>query len=430
MAYHFDAALLRKLKECDLTKYFQSVAKDPYLEEHGNYFTGRCPHPDHEDEHPSFRIWHNPDNTWSWCCMSCHNGKKDISVRPGRRNYGTDIIAFIQWMSDYKGAKHILTFEESVLKALDFYNMALPVASQKRISQQEQYYRKLAALYHSYLLLHDSDPKRYYVKRGLTQQDASAFQIGTDGDRLIFPLYDGQKALKGFISRTIRGEDPKYIHSSAKEGFIKSEFLYGLYKFDRSVHTAYVTEGVMDVITATRYGIKNVCACLGTSFMESHAALLKEAGIKEVVLVFDGDSAGRKALDNAIVSARKAGLAVSVILLPEGEDLDSFCKKYTYQSVQQLETLKQHDYEYELEVSARNYKTARNTLQNQYLLPILKKAETITQDEEYILYRNYILNQFDIILEPRNSYVRKIKTDLADPVSAQAKAKTQAAATA
>lgn len=430
MAYHFDAALLRKLKECDLTQYFQSVAKDPYLEDHGNYFTGRCPHPDHDDEHPSFRIWHNPDNTWSWCCMSCHSGKKDLSVKPGHRNYGTDIIAFIQWMSDYKGSQHILTFEESVLKALDFYHMAPPSVSKRQVSQQETYNRKMAALYHSYLLLHDSDPKRYFVKRGLSQQDASAFQVGTDGDRLIFPLYDGQKALKGFISRTICGEDPKYIHSSAREGFVKSEFLYGLYKFDRSCHTAYITEGVMDVITATKYGIKNVCACLGTSFMESHARLLKENGITEAVFVFDGDTAGRKALDNAVYYARNTGLAVSIVLLPEGEDMDSFCRKHTYQSLQKIKNMQQHDYEYELAKAARDYKTARNTLQNQYLLPILKKAETIKQENEYILYRNYILNQFDIILEPRNSYVRKIKTDLADPVSAQAKAQTQAAATA
>lgn len=430
MAYHFDATLLRKIKECDFSEYFRSVAEDSHLEKHGGYLIAHCPHPDHDDEHPSFRIWHNPDNTWSWCCMSCHNGKKDLTTKPGMRNYGTDIIAFVQWMSDYKGSNHILTFEEAVLKILAFYHLPIPAASFKKMSGQELYFQKLAALYHRYLLLNDSEPKRYLVSRGLSQQDVTTFQIGSDGDRLIFPLYDAQRTLKGFISRTVCGEEPKYIHSSAREGFIKSEFLYGLYKFDHSIHTAYVTEGVIDVITATRYGIKNVCACLGTSFMDSHARLLKNNGIQKIIFVFDGDNAGRKALNNAIQYARKEGLSVSLILLPENEDLDSFCQKYTYRSLQQLEMLTQTDYEYELREMSRTYQTARNALQNQYLLPILKKAESIWKDDEYIMYRNYIFNQFDIVLEPRKTNVRKIKTDMAYSVSAKTDTETKTSATA
>lgn len=424
----FSEALLQKLKQCDLIEYIQSVCPDIKFDPRGNYYIARCPHPDHDDEHPSFRVWHNADGSWSFGCMTCHSGKKDTESKPGQRNYGTDIIAFIQWMSDYKGSPHILTFEEAVRKAAVFFHIPIPVAYTAPVSNHELYLNKLCDLYHRYFMLYDSEPKAYFKKRELNQQDAATWTIGTDGDRLIFPLFGDGKTLHGFISRTIREEDPKYIHSSAKEGFIKSEFLYGLDKLDYSLHTALITEGVFDVITAYKYGIKNVLACLGTSFMESHARLLQRKKIREVTFVFDGDKAGQKALRNAIKVARTVGLSVSVIILPENEDLDSFCRQYQCRSKQKLDFLKQYDYEYELSNFVQEYQSQRNVLQNRYLRPILIKAATIRDNEEYAVFRTYILNQFDIKLEQRN--VREIKTNLAHSVSAQTTATSQAAATA
>ena len=424
----FSEALLRKVKQCDLTAYVQAMVPDIKFEFHGNYYTAHCPHPDHNDEHPSFRIWHNTDGTWSFACMSCHSGQKDLKAKPGQRNYGTDIIAFTQWMSDYKGSDHILTFEEAVLKILDFFHIPAPDKYVPTMSAQEIYARKLLSLYQQYLLLYESEPKTYAKKRGLSQQDMVYWRIGSDGDRLIFPLFDGNESLRGFISRTVRNEDPKYIHSSAREGFIKSEFLYGIDKLDRSLHMAYITEGVFDVITASKFGVKNVLACLGTSFMESHARLLLKNGIREVTFVFDGDEAGQKALKNGIKNARAAGLSVSLVILPIGEDLDSFCHAERFRSCQKLEALKQYDYEYELNNFVQEYQTQRNMLQSRYLKPILTKAAEIKSPEDYSIFRMYVLNQFDIRLEQRN--VREIKTDLAHPLSAQAQTTAKTAATA
>lgn len=426
----FSEALLQQIKESDLVAYIQSIVPDIILEPHGSYYTACCPHPDHDDEHPSFRVWHNKDGTWSFACMSCHSGKKDLTADPGHRNYGTDAIAFTQWMSDYKGSPHILSFEEAVLKVAEFFKIPVPAEYKPKMSAQEIYFRKLQGLYHYYFMLYDSEPKEYCKMRGLNQQDAATWQIGTDGAKLIFPLFDEHKSLKGFISRTVRDESPKYIHSSAREGFIKSEFLYGLDKIDRSLHSVYVTEGVFDVITATKYGVKNVVACLGTSFMESHAQLLKKNGVKEVTFVFDGDTAGQNALKNAIKNARAVGLLVSIIILPNNLDLDEFCRGRQYRSKQNLEVLKQFDYEYELETFAQEYQSRRNMLQNRYLRHILSKATMIQDADEYAMFCTYILNHFDMRLEQRN--VREIKTNLAHSVSAktQATAKTTTKATA
>lgn len=419
----FSEALLRKVKQCDLTAYIKGVIPDITFEKHGNYYTACCPHPDHDDEHPSFRVWHNTDDTWSFCCMACHSGTKDIASAPGKRNYGTDIIAFIQWMSDHKGSQHIFTFEEAVVKALQFFRIPVPEQVSTPVSKQELYFQKLAQLYHRYFMLYDSEPKKYYKTRGLNQQDAVTWQIGSDGDRLIFPLFDGNHALKGFIKRTICNEEPKYIHSSAREGFIKSEYLYGLDHFNRSIQTAMVTEGVLDVISAVKYGVNNVCATLGTAFMVSHASLLKRNGIREVIFVFDGDAAGQKATQHAIKIARDADLSVRIIILPDHEDLDSFCQKHQYKSRQKLEALQQYDYEYELRDYIQEYQAQRSTLQNKYLYPILSKAASIRNHDDYAVFRTYILNQFDIRLEQRN--VREIKTDLAHPLPVKTQTTSQ-----
>lgn len=87
-----------------------------------NIWQGRCPHPDHDDTTPSFRVWKNNDNTWSWACMGCHVGKKDTKDNK-YRNYGSDCFAFVQWMSDHKNSKHIYSFTESIMVLADKYNI-------------------------------------------------------------------------------------------------------------------------------------------------------------------------------------------------------------------------------------------------------------------------------------------------------------------
>lgn len=422
---HIEEALIQKIKRCNFIEYFKTVAKDDAcLEQHGNYYTARCPHPDHNDRHPSFRIWHNQDGTWSFACMGCHNGKKD-DKSDKNPNYGTDIIAFVRWMSNYKGSSHVLTFQEAMQKLFTFFHIPAPASVPAVVSGKELYHQRLARLYRRYFIMKESPSKQYFLSRGFNFRDASDWSVGSNGDRLIFPLYDADHRIKGFIGRTICGEDPKYIHSSAHEGFIKSEFLYGMDHRDSGSDKAYVTEGVFDVIAAYKYGCRNVFACLGTAFQDSHARMLKRYRIRTVVFVFDNDQAGKKALAQAIDTARKEGLNVRVICLDGVKDLDEFCQKHRFASREKLLELEQTDYAYELGNMAETYRKHRTQLQNEYLLPILRKAALIRDDAEYMLYRNYIFTHFDVVLEPDN--VRKVTTNLADPVSAQTEAGSAAA---
>ena len=74
--------------------------------------------------------WYNKTTkNWSWACMGCHNGKKDLNSR--YKNYGTDCFAFLQWMSDYKGSKHVLTFPEAIKVLASKLNLSIPAFSNK-----------------------------------------------------------------------------------------------------------------------------------------------------------------------------------------------------------------------------------------------------------------------------------------------------------
>ncbi len=116
----------------------------------------------------------------------------------------------------------------------------------------------------------------------------------------------------------------KYWHTS----FNKSAFLYGLYNAIpeiRRTGRAIVGEGQFDVIIAHQHGITNTIGAGGTALSTWHILTLAWFGAKEIVVVFDGDEAGRTALEKVKAKEIK-GTEIKPVFLPDGEDLDSFVR--------------------------------------------------------------------------------------------------------
>src|SRR6185503_20974727 len=88
----------------------------------------------------------------------------------------------------------------------------------------------------------------------------------------------------------------------------------------RSTHQLLVVEGYTDVMAAHQAGWKNAVAVLGTATTDDHAALIRRSGARSVVLVFDGDEAGRKASLRGLVGLLKLPVELKVAVLPEGRD--------------------------------------------------------------------------------------------------------------
>lgn len=147
--------------------------------------------------------------------------------------------------------------------------------------------------------------------------------------RLMFPIRNLSNQVIAFGGRIIADEDEaKYINTSDTPIYSKKDHLYGLSLARRGISAkghALLTEGYMDVLTLHQFGFDNSVGVLGTALTEEQIKRLS-GFTSHIGLLFDGDRAGRKAALRAAEMLLCRGLSCEVILLPEGEDIDSLLK--------------------------------------------------------------------------------------------------------
>ncbi len=151
--------------------------------------------------------------------------------------------------------------------------------------------------------------------------------------RVIFPIHGLSGNVIGFGGRILK-KDPKaakYLNSPESDIYHKSKVLYGMFLAKKSItqlDKCYLVEGYTDVISMHQAGIENVVASSGTSLTVDQIRLIKRF-TPNVTIIYDGDSAGIKASLRGIDLVLEQGLNVRVLLLPEGEDPDSFAKSHS-----------------------------------------------------------------------------------------------------
>lgn len=150
-------------------------------------------------------------------------------------------------------------------------------------------------------------------------------------DRVMFTIHNLQGKPIAFAGRILKKDvkAPKYVNSPESEIYYKSEVLYGLYQARQSVRkldNVYMVEGYTDVISLHQNGVENVVATSGTSLTPGQARLVKRQ-TENVTLLYDGDKAGIKAALRGVDVLLIEGLNVRVVILPEGEDPDSYMQK-------------------------------------------------------------------------------------------------------
>ena len=146
-------------------------------------------------------------------------------------------------------------------------------------------------------------------------------------NRLLFPVHDVRGRCIGFGGRVIHeGDLPKYLNSPETPYYRKSLVLYGLYQGLEEIRKSreiICVEGYLDVIRLHEYGFKNAVAPCGTALTEQHLQLVKRYA-ERVILLFDGDDAGREAARTHGRLFLPHQLEASVVMLPDGSDPDSF----------------------------------------------------------------------------------------------------------
>jgi DNA primase len=171
----------------------------------------------------------------------------------------------------------------------------------------------------------------YLIKSGLTiEKNGSHFDRFSG--RIIFPIHGISGSVIGFGGRTLRTdkETAKYLNSPESEIFYKGKILYGLFFAKKSIVSndkCFLTEGYTDVISLHQSGIENVVASSGTALTLEQIRLVKRF-TQNITIIYDGDEAGIKASFRGIDLVLEEGMNVRVILLPDGEDPDSFSRKH------------------------------------------------------------------------------------------------------
>ncbi len=158
-------------------------------------------------------------------------------------------------------------------------------------------------------------------------------------NRIIFPILTVGGQVAGFGGRTLSTEPqtPKYINSPESAIFEKSKLLYGMHtaKNDiRKQETAILVEGYMDVIAMHQAGVTNTVASSGTALTRYQAKILKRY-TSRVLFLYDGDNAGKKSMLSGIDILLSEGLTPWVVLLPGGDDPDSFIRNYGKEAFQE-----------------------------------------------------------------------------------------------
>jgi len=174
--------------------------------------------------------------------------------------------------------------------------------------------------------------KEYLVKTGLTIEKNN-YQFDRFNGRIIFPIHSISGQVIGFGGRILNkdAKAAKYLNSPESDIYHKSNVLYGLFQAKNSIikdDKCYLVEGYTDVISLHQAGIENVVASSGTALTAEQIRLIKRF-TKNITVLYDGDEAGIKASLRGIDLILEEGLNVKVLLLPEGEDPDSYSRSHS-----------------------------------------------------------------------------------------------------
>lgn len=207
----------------------------------------------------------------------------------------------------------------------------------------------------------------YLKKKGFDNDDiiASGLSVLHDGKpqdffryRIIFPIFDLRGHCIAFGGRTMSSskELPKYINSPDSPIFKKSEICYGSnFAKNSIVKKGYsiIVEGYFDVVVCHQFGFDNTVAPLGTALTSGQLKKIRRFSDK-VLLLFDGDSAGTAAAKRSLENIFSEALVAKILLLPQGEDPDTFLRKFGAEQLRDFMKGSKKPVEFVLDIFGKN----------------------------------------------------------------------------
>ena len=162
-------------------------------------------------------------------------------------------------------------------------------------------------------------------------------------DRVVFPIHSMSGRVIAFGARTLKSKEEgkpyaKYVNSKESDIYVKNKSLYGIWFAKNEMarkDKCYLVEGYLDVLSMHQLGITNVVASSGTALTEGQIGLIKRF-TQNVTIMYDGDSAGIHAALRGIDMFLREGMNVKVVLIPDGDDPDSYSRKHSLAEVEEF----------------------------------------------------------------------------------------------
>ena len=177
--------------------------------------------------------------------------------------------------------------------------------------------------------------EEFLVKTGLCYSKEGGGLVDRYAGRVIFPWINVSGKVVAFGGRLLdsrtKGVQQKYVNSSDSEIFHKDHELYGIFQAKKAIvkeDRVFMVEGYTDVISMHQCGVENVVANSGTA-LSQHQIRLLHRFTPNIVLLYDGDEAGIHAAMRGTDMLLSEGMNVKVLVLPDGDDPDSFARKHT-----------------------------------------------------------------------------------------------------
>ena len=314
------------------------------LKKRGNTYVGLCPF--HNEKTPSFTVY---ENTQSFYCFGCGAGGDGVSFMRKIENL------------DYIDAVKVLAQRAGMQMPDEGYDDSL--SKKRRVILQIN--RETARFYHNYMMSERGKiGLQYFLNRGLSQKTIRHFGLGyapnkwdelfkhlkskgydvsdilTAGvvrkgekgyydyfrNRVMTPIIDVRGNFIAFGGRVLDDSKPKYINTSDTLVYKKTNEVFGLnYAKDSGKDSLILCEGYMDVIAMHQAGFTNAVAGCGTALTNEQVRLLSRYA-KEIILVYDNDEAGQKALNKAISLFDQVDVKISIPTLSGGKDPDEIIK--------------------------------------------------------------------------------------------------------
>jgi DNA primase len=412
------------------------------LKQAGRNFKAPCPF--HHEKTPSFVV--NPDKQ-IFHCFGC--------------GVGGNVVSFVM-------KQERMEFPEALRFLADKTGVEIPEAEARNnpLAELRQQILKVndvaAKFYHNNLLSDKSElaksAREYLKNRGLGFDHASKFQLGLaldawDGllkvlreqnfsagflekaglliaknqgsghydrfrQRVIFPIFNARSEVVAFGARSMDKDNPaKYINSPETALYTKGQYLYGLNWAKDMIgrlDAVVVVEGYMDFITPFSAGVENVVASLGTALTVEQIRLIRRY-TRNVVMLFDADPAGQAAMIRSLDLLVEEGMSVKVAALADGEDPDSFVRKYGADEFNKAITQAQSLFDFKMKFLKKQYPgvTVENSakIAAEMLTTIAKFENAIVQDE----YLKKLAQVLMVAPEALSLEMKKIKPAMVRP---------------